>query len=94
MAKFKYSNEIEILWDKARYCYCGFEDCNPNNHRLCGICGNKILYGSHESVTSQINSQYAWNIDHIRPISRGGKNNIDNKQAVHIYCNRQKSNKW
>lgn len=92
MAKIKYNEKIEKIWDKARYCYCGAEDCNPNNHRLCSICGYKILYGSYESVESQRNSRYAWNVDHIIAKSRGGTNKISNLQAVHIYCNHNKSN--
>ncbi len=91
MAKQKYSDKIEIIWDKAPYCYCNSEDCNVYNHRLCSICGSKMLYGSHESIISQRNSRYAWNIDHIIPKSRGGSNSINNLHAVHIRCNRNKA---
>ncbi len=92
MAKYKYSDIIEAVWDSAPYCFCGYEDCSVNNHRLCSICRNTILYGSHESVKSQRNSWYSWNIDHIKAKSKGGTNNIDNLQAVHIRCNRNKAN--
>ena len=86
-------NNIELrVWEKAPYCNCGYEYCSINNHRLCGICGEAIMKGSHESVTSQRNSWYAWNIDHKIPISRGGTDNINNLHAVHIRCNREKSN--
>lgn len=93
MAKYKYNNKIEQVWDKAFYCNCGYQDCSVNNHRLCSICRETIMYGSHESVISQRNSWYAWNIDHKKPISKGGKDNIDNLQAVHIRCNREKNNR-
>lgn len=93
MAIIKYDEKTESCWEKAEHCNCNSKDCHPNSHRLCGICGNKILYGSHESVISQRNSRYAWNIDHIIPKSCGGSNNIDNLQAVHVKCNRNKSNK-
>lgn len=93
MAKFKYSKKIEAIWEKTPYCSCGNDDCSINNHRLCNICWGKILYGSHESVESQRNSRYAWNIDHIVHISKGGSNSINNLQAVHIRCNRDKKNK-
>ncbi len=86
----KYNNKTESAWKKAPYCSCGNNDCNPNNHRLCEICWETILYGSHESVKSQINSKFAWNIDHIIPKSKNGNNSIDNLQAVHITCNRKK----
>lgn len=93
MAIIKYDKKTEACWEKAKHCNCNSEDCHPNSHRLCGICRKKILYGSHESVISQRNSRYAWNIDHIIPKSCGGSNNIDNLQAVHVECNRNKSNK-
>lgn len=93
MAIYKYKNKTEEVWEKAPYCNCNGNDCHPNAHRLCSLCGGTILYGSHESVKSQRNSRFAWNVDHIVPLSRGGKNNIDNLQAVHIRCNRSKSDR-
>ena len=86
----KYDNKVEEVWKNAPYCSCGNDDCNPKNHRLCGICWETILYGSYESIDSQINSKFAWNIDHIIPKSKGGNNSINNLQAVHIFCNRKK----
>ncbi len=88
----KLNNKIQMIWNRAPYCRCGSQDCNINNHRLCGICGITILKGSHESVESQRNSWYSWNIDHKIPLSRGGNNSIQNMHAVHIRCNRYKKN--
>lgn len=90
MAIQKYSDKIERIWEKAPYCNCGYQDCSINNHRLCGLCWEKILYGSHESVESQRNSHFAWNIDHIVSKAKGGTNRESNLQATHIYCNRSK----
>lgn len=46
---------------------------------LCGICGNPIEYAG---VT----------IDHIIPLSRGGKHSYENCQLAHGLCNRRKGN--
>lgn len=94
MAIYKYSNKIEAVWENADHCSCGSNDCHPNNHRECGICHETIFYGSHESVRNQVNSRGAWNLDHIKPNSLGGSNEIKNLQAVHICCNRWKGNHY
>lgn len=91
MSIHKYDEKTEKIWNKAEECDCKDEDYHPNNHRLCGISGVAILYGSHESVESQKNSQYAWNIDHMKPKSRCDTDKIENLQAVHIYCNQEKA---
>ena len=93
MAQKKYNNIIEQVWEKAPYCNCNSQDCHINSHRLCSVCYESILYGSHESIESQRNSISAWNTDHIVPKSKGVNNKLDNLQATHIYCNREKSNK-
>ncbi len=87
----KYNNKTKTIWKNAPYCSCRNNDYSPNDHRLCGICWETMLYGSHESVISQKNSLYAWNIAHIIPKSKGVNNSIDNLQAVHIRCNRSKN---
>lgn len=92
MAKYKYNEKIEKIWEKAHICNCRYNDCHPNAHRLCAICLEPIMYGAHESIKSQKNSFYSWNIDHKIPISRGGTNQLSNLQAVHIRCNRFKKN--
>ena len=92
MAKYKYDEKTEQIWERAAHCDCGYRDCHPNNHRLCAICHEPIFYGAHESVINQRNSRGAWNIDHKRPLSKGGTNKNSNLQAVHISCNRWKGN--
>ena len=87
----KYNNKIENVWNAAKYCDCNDYDCHINNHRICGICDNTILYGAHESVESQKNSCFRWNIDHISP---GFKNGIENMQAAHVSCNQSKGNNF
>lgn len=41
----------------------------------------------------QVNSRYGWDIDHIQPLSLGGKDTDDNKQIVHVVTNDEKSDK-
>ena len=94
MAIIKYDKKTESCWEKAEHCNCNSKDCHPNSHRLCGICGDVMFYGAHQSVKSQINSRGCWNIDHIIPSSKGGSNNINNLCAVHVRCNREKGNRW
>jgi 5-methylcytosine-specific restriction endonuclease McrA len=87
------SEKDKKIWDKAKNCNCNDKDCTPNNHKLCGIrnCNGTILFGAHESVNSQRNSRFSWNIDHIVPKAMGGSNYIENLQAVHVSCNRTKA---
>lgn len=47
---------------------------------ICGICKKPMYY--HEC-----------DVDHIIPISKGGEDRAGNKQATHIDCNREKSDK-
>lgn len=51
-------------------------------HRmLCGICGKKI------------SDYYHVTIDHIKPLSLGGKNDLTNLQLAHKKCNEMKNEK-
>jgi len=90
-------NFIAKVWNKANGCDCE----NPQvhkTHRLCGICGKHILFGAYEAI--QPGSAYAWNIDHIIPKSlwpfqqfrvNYNLNDLQNCQAVHVECNREKA---
>jgi 5-methylcytosine-specific restriction enzyme A len=48
---------------------------------VCQICGGPIPDGD-------------LHIDHIRPVSRGGRNSLSNLQAAHSTCNLKKSDRW
>lgn len=52
---------------------------------------NRIM---HKSAYGNKNSEYGWNIDHILPISKGGKNNNSNLICSHIKTNEEKANKY
>ncbi len=84
------------VWDKAEDCnyQCGADtkakkqECH-SNHKICDLCGSHMVYTAHHS--EQPNSKYAWNLDHKNPRSKGGSNKIKNLQAVHVECNKSKS---
>lgn len=48
---------------------------------ICQICGKKCDNKEIE-------------IDHIKPVSKGGKTTVSNLQVLCVSCNRSKSNKW
>jgi len=45
---------------------------------ICVICAGKMKYTEA-------------NIDHIKPLSKGGSNNLNNMQLAHITCNQKKA---
>lgn len=47
--------------------------------------GNKISYGGYGKSTSM-----GWQVDHIKPVSRNGSNDIRNLQALQSHVNMSK----
>lgn len=88
-----YKTNTMRLWQIAKNCNCEQEGCNPKNHKLCAICDQKILFGSHKSIEKLNKSDYAWNIDIIIPKVDGGNNKISNLHAVHVKCNKSRNRK-
>lgn len=52
-----------------------------NQNNICPICSLSLFYGENIDV------------DHIKPISKGGKDDITNLQMVHANCNKRKGSK-
>ncbi len=51
-----------------------------NSDKKCAICGKKVDWDEYE-------------LDHIKPFSKGGKTSLENSQITHKSCNAKKSNK-
>lgn len=70
------------VWDKA----AKIKGKNPDLYRK-DPCGNEIYHGSYGK-----DSEKGWNIDHIKPVSRGGSDDIINLQAMKSTANSSFSN--
>jgi len=51
--------------------------------------GNAIHYASYGTTT-----KYGWEIDHRKPVSKGGTDNSKNLRALHWQANRAKGDKY
>jgi len=72
---------IEAVWRKAAAAsYDGFRK------DACGALMHRSKYGKTE--------QWGWEIDHIKPVSRGGTDDIANLQPLFWENNRHKGDNW
>lgn len=62
------------------------DDLIDRDGRACGICGQDIPDVAYPSMESA-------SIDHIVPISRGGKHTLKNVRATHLRCNIARGNR-
>lgn len=70
------------VWNKAKK----IPNTNPKVVRQDPY-GKRINYNSHGKSTTT-----GWNVDHIKPTSRGGSNDIGNLQALRSNTNKSKGN--
>ena len=84
MNKPQNKTKVDKVWEKAKH----VRGKNPDVIRKDGK-GNLIRKSSHGTE-----GEYGWEIDHIKPKSRGGSDDIRNLQPLHWKDNRKKGDKY
>jgi len=81
MEKVFTDEEVQEVWEKGLV----VQDVNPNEWRRdkCGAWMKRVEYGNR-------NSNRGWEIDHIKPSSSGGSDNLVNLQPLHWQNNDSK----
>lgn len=76
---------VNAVWQKGQV-VVGYD---PNLYRKdsCGAWMTRSQYGN-------TNSEYGWEIDHIKPSSLGGSDGLYNLQPLQWENNRSKSDNW
>ena len=76
---------ILAVWNKAII----IPDTNPYEFRK-DRCGALIKFDDYGNV----NSDLGWEIDHVKPVVRGGTDDLDNLQPLNWRNNRGKADNW
>ncbi len=76
---------IDSVWDKAKVQNNNDKDTWRKDYAGAWI--NKSAYGN-------TNSDYGWEIDHKKPSSQGGSNNLSNLEPLHWQNNRTKGDDY
>ncbi|NQV29349.1 MAG: HNH endonuclease [Candidatus Marinimicrobia bacterium] len=78
-------SEKRSVWNKGRV-IAGYD----SSIWRFDIYGRVMRYSQHGNT----GSHHGWEIDHIKPSSRGGSNDISNLQPLQWENNRQKADNW
>ena len=84
---FKYADEQTklLVWQKGSR----IENFDPAVWRR-DTCGRAIRYSDHGDT----GSEYGWEIDHIKPSTRGGETVLSNLQPLYWETNRKKADQY
>jgi len=78
----------QLVWNKGREIVQNGKKHNPNIWRW-DVCGNVMRYSEHGNTESE----NGWEIDHIKPSSKGGTSDLKNLQPLQWENNRKKGDK-
>ncbi|MGO0305854.1 HNH endonuclease signature motif containing protein [Endozoicomonas acroporae] len=73
------------VWNKGKKIIQNGKEYDSNLWRW-DMCGNVMKYSEHGNT----DSEHGWEIDHIRPSSKGGTDDLDNLQPLQWENNRRK----
>ncbi len=92
--RIRVSKEILQAWEAAKTCNCGDSTCNPKTHRLCPECNKIMIFNSYFISPEPTYNDFRWKVELITPTCYGGKDEPNNRQAIHIKCSNEKGKRF